>query len=320
MLQVGTDEVSEGNDDKEDKESTDVKKQLQTMKTKCENLQNSLTDKDKEIASLKEQVKGYISRLENVLGDSSQKHKEKIHLVESLEAVKKVNINLKDELNRKCREADSTKHSRSSEKDGGHQKSFNGKEKNNELDEEKQNTEETNRVEEVPKRIKMCMEGKRCKEPKTCKLQHKCNYRACRKGDECLYVHTDDNQSKKQDGIREKALCNRGKMCKDKASCGFTHMCRYIECINKDKCRYDHIGSLNRDEKAVEQKQNNNCTSKNNDNSNKKSSSNNNIDHSTQRKTENACRFGKQCEKIESGCPNRHKNAFINSRAKKAKT
>ena len=74
---------------------------------------------------------------------------------------------------------------------------------------------------EVERRTKMCKDGKRCTKIETCESKHNCNFRACKKRDDCLYIHTEENKIKDLDinaAGDERKLCKKGKMCSEKGN------------------------------------------------------------------------------------------------------
>ena len=78
----------------------EVLNEIQDLKKENLSLKEEKKANAKEVLALKSQIKEYQNRLENVLSVSAQTKKEKIHLIESLDAVKYINLGLLQELNK----------------------------------------------------------------------------------------------------------------------------------------------------------------------------------------------------------------------------
>ena len=88
------------------------------------------------------------------------------------------------------------------------------------------------------KRRRMCREGKECQKMDDCQQEHNCNYRVCKHGDKCRYIHENGDN-----GDPEKATksCNLGKSCKKReTTCKLNHVCGFLVCDYGERCKYLH--------------------------------------------------------------------------------
>ena len=96
----------------ETEEVSELEKQLAKLSNEAKEREKDSNQKSKEIESLKTQVADYRNRLENALGESSSKEREIDHLTDSLDTLKRTNLQLllqMEESTRPCEEGKKAK-------------------------------------------------------------------------------------------------------------------------------------------------------------------------------------------------------------------
>ena len=215
------------------KENEEMKNELQKAKSEMQSQKTGLKDKDDEIESLKEQIKGYHIRLESVLANISQNEKEKIHLADSLESLKRTNLLLNAELQKKNTEK------------AIHEKNYQHKEP-------------------LKGQKSICHnDGKECVywKQKRCQYEHPLDEKKRKSKGKAIPEETDDtkivdeapgekeievddedkSQENKEMSKRSNEMCMDGKKCKQMDECPHKHTCNFKECRHGENCKYIHI-------------------------------------------------------------------------------